>query len=64
MVVDAHHPVIEEHPRLAPLVRFSRSTSVVAAPSPLCGADTDEVLAGFGYDEARRAELRATGVIA
>ena len=35
VVVDAHHPVIEDHPRLAPLVRFSRSTSVVAAPSPL-----------------------------
>jgi crotonobetainyl-CoA:carnitine CoA-transferase CaiB-like acyl-CoA transferase len=64
VVVDAHHPVIEEHPRLAPLVRFSRSTSVVAAPSPLCGADTDEVLEGFGYDEARRAELRSAGVIA
>ena len=61
VVVDAHHPVIEEHPRLAPLVRFSRSTSVVAAPSPLCGADTDEVLEGFGYDEARRAELRDRG---
>ena len=44
-MVDAHHPVIEDHPRLAPLVRFSRSTSVVAGTSPLCGDDTDEVLA-------------------
>jgi crotonobetainyl-CoA:carnitine CoA-transferase CaiB-like acyl-CoA transferase len=63
VVVDAHHPVIEDHPRLAPLVRFSRSKSVVAAPSPLCGADTDTVLEGFGYDEARRAQLRTAGVI-
>jgi crotonobetainyl-CoA:carnitine CoA-transferase CaiB-like acyl-CoA transferase len=61
-VIDGDHPVLEEHPRLGPLVRFSRSTSVIG-PAPLCGADTDAVLEGFGYDEARRVELRTAGVI-
>jgi crotonobetainyl-CoA:carnitine CoA-transferase CaiB-like acyl-CoA transferase len=63
-VVDAPaHPVLEEHPRLAPLVRFSRSTPVTGGTSPLCGANTDAVLAGIGYDDARRTELRAAGII-
>jgi crotonobetainyl-CoA:carnitine CoA-transferase CaiB-like acyl-CoA transferase len=63
-VVDAPpHAVLEDHPRLAPLVRFSRSRPVTGGTSPLCGDDTDAVLAGFGYDDDRRAELRAAGVI-
>jgi len=62
-VVDAYHPVLEGHPRLAPLVRFSRSSTVVG-PSPLCGADTDVVLEELGYDDARRTALRKAGVIA
>jgi crotonobetainyl-CoA:carnitine CoA-transferase CaiB-like acyl-CoA transferase len=61
-VIDADHPLLEEHPRLAPLVRFSRSTTVVG-PSPLCGADTDTVLEELGYDDDRRTQLREAGVI-
>jgi crotonobetainyl-CoA:carnitine CoA-transferase CaiB-like acyl-CoA transferase len=61
-VIDAHHTLLEEYPRLAPLVRFSRSTTVVA-PSPLCGVDTDAVLAELGYDDDRRTRLREAGVI-
>jgi crotonobetainyl-CoA:carnitine CoA-transferase CaiB-like acyl-CoA transferase len=62
-VIDAHHALLEEYPRLAPLVRFSRSSTVVG-PSPLCGADTDTVLEELGYDDDRRTRLRQAGVIA
>jgi len=42
--------------------RFSRSRGV-AGPAPLCGRDTDAVLAELGYSRARIDELRAAGVL-
>ena len=36
-ITEVEHPVIGMHPRLAPLVDFSRSTTLVR-PSALCGA--------------------------
>jgi len=62
IVTEQTHPVFETYPRLAPLARFSRSTTL-AGPAPLCGQQTDAVLAELGYDDERIAELRATGVI-
>ena len=56
------HPMLDEYPRLAPLVRMSRSSGV-AGPAPICGEQTDTVLAELGYDVSRIANLRATGVI-
>jgi crotonobetainyl-CoA:carnitine CoA-transferase CaiB-like acyl-CoA transferase len=61
-ITDVEHPTIGTHPRLAPLVEFSRS-STIAKPSALCGAHTDAVLTELGYDAARVAELREAGVI-
>jgi crotonobetainyl-CoA:carnitine CoA-transferase CaiB-like acyl-CoA transferase len=61
-IADVEHPTIGEHPRLAPLVAFSRSSTVVK-PSALCGAHTDAVLGKLGYDASRIAELRDAGVI-
>jgi crotonobetainyl-CoA:carnitine CoA-transferase CaiB-like acyl-CoA transferase len=61
-IADVEHPTIGEHPRLAPLVAFSRSSTVVK-PSALCGAHTDAVLGELGYDASRIAELRDAGVI-
>jgi crotonobetainyl-CoA:carnitine CoA-transferase CaiB-like acyl-CoA transferase len=61
-ITDVEHPTIGTHPRLMPLVEFSRS-STVAQPSALCGAHTDAVLTELGYDTARIADLRASGVI-
>ena len=43
----AHHPTLDDYPRSAALVRFSRSRSVLGN-APLCGQDTDAVLAEFG----------------
>ena len=61
-IVDVEHPTIGEHPRLAPLVEFSRSSTVVK-PSALCGAHTDAVLTELGYDAARIGALRDSGAI-
>lgn len=61
-IADVEHPTIGTHPRLAPLVEFSRSSTVVK-PSALCGAHTDAVLTELGYDAERIAGLRDAGVI-
>jgi crotonobetainyl-CoA:carnitine CoA-transferase CaiB-like acyl-CoA transferase len=62
-VVDVTHPTFDEHPRLAPLVRFSRSATQ-AKPGVLAGNATDAVLAELGYDEAAIAGLRERSIVA
>jgi crotonobetainyl-CoA:carnitine CoA-transferase CaiB-like acyl-CoA transferase len=56
------HPMLEEHVRLAPLVRMSRSTGV-AGPGCTVGQHTESVLHELGYSDDRLAELRAAAVI-
>lgn len=62
MVVDVVHPTFDEHPRLAPVVRFSRSATA-ARPGCLNGQHTDAVLAELGFDPDRIADLRTRGII-
>jgi crotonobetainyl-CoA:carnitine CoA-transferase CaiB-like acyl-CoA transferase len=62
IVTPQTHPVIGDYPRLAPVLRFSRS-GCVAGPAPLCGAHTDAVLRELGYSAAQLAELREAKVI-
>ncbi|MGE0308024.1 MAG: CoA transferase, partial [Acidimicrobiia bacterium] len=62
MVVDVVHPTFDEHPRLAPVVKFSRSATV-ARPGCVTGQHTDAVLTELGFDADRIADLRARGVI-
>ena len=50
-LVDVEHPIFEKHPRLAPLVRFSRSRTR-AEPGVLAGSATDAVLRELGHSEA------------
>jgi crotonobetainyl-CoA:carnitine CoA-transferase CaiB-like acyl-CoA transferase len=61
-VVDVVHPVFDEHPRLAPMVQFSRSAARAGA-GVLAGSHTDAVLAEVGYDDDARAALRDRHVI-
>jgi crotonobetainyl-CoA:carnitine CoA-transferase CaiB-like acyl-CoA transferase len=62
-ITDITHPVFDEHPRLAPLVRFSRS-STQANPGGLCGDSTDAVLAELGYTAEQITDLRTRKVVA
>jgi crotonobetainyl-CoA:carnitine CoA-transferase CaiB-like acyl-CoA transferase len=61
-IADVHHPTFDDHPRLAPVVRFSRSATQ-AKPGTLCGTATEKVLHELGYDAAQIADLRDRGVI-
>jgi crotonobetainyl-CoA:carnitine CoA-transferase CaiB-like acyl-CoA transferase len=63
MVVDVPHDVLDEHPRLGPLISFSRSATR-ALPAPVCGQHTDETLRDvLGLSDARLAALRESGVL-
>jgi crotonobetainyl-CoA:carnitine CoA-transferase CaiB-like acyl-CoA transferase len=62
IVTEVEHPMVGEYPRLLPMVTLSRSAGV-AGPAPLCGAQTDAVLAELGYDDDRITALRDAGAI-
>ena len=61
-VADVTHPTYGDHPRLAPLVRFSRS-STTAGPSCLAGQHTDDLLREIGRTDEEIAGLRERGVV-
>jgi crotonobetainyl-CoA:carnitine CoA-transferase CaiB-like acyl-CoA transferase len=60
--VQAHSPIFEEHRRLAPLCRFSRSRTRAEAGCTI-GQHTDAVLREIGLDEAAIADLRARKIV-
>jgi crotonobetainyl-CoA:carnitine CoA-transferase CaiB-like acyl-CoA transferase len=62
-IVDVEHPTFGEHPRLAPLVRFSRSLTQ-AKPGGLAGTETDSLLTELGLNDDAIADLRARAVVA
>ncbi len=62
-VTEVVHPTFDEHLRLAPLVRFSRSATQ-AKPGVLAGSATDAVLRELGYDDVAIADLRARQIVA
>lgn len=62
-VVDVHHPVFDDHPRLAPYIRFSRSATR-ALPGVLAGQHTDQILAGIGKTPDEIEDLRQRNVVA
>ncbi|MEU8243873.1 CoA transferase [Actinoplanes missouriensis] len=62
-VTTAHDPTLGPVRMPGPLYRLSRTPGRIRWTGRPRGADTDDVLAGLGYDEEQRAELRAEGVI-
>jgi formyl-CoA transferase len=50
-------------PITGPAAKFSRTPTRVRRAAPKAGADTDEVLAEVGLDEAERARLRELGAV-
>ncbi len=63
MFVEVDHPVAGPFETLAAPVKLHGSRVEVRGPAPAVGEHTTEVLAGFGLDVARIAELSAQGVI-
>ena len=61
-VTDVVHPTLDEHPRLAPYIRFSRSRTQ-AKPAVLNGQQTDEILAELGKSPDEIADLRERKVV-
>ena len=61
-VSDAEHPVFGLHPRLAPLVEFSRSMTV-SRPGCVLGQHTESVLREIGYVSDEIELMSANGVI-
>jgi len=61
--VTATSPVFDEHLRLGPLVRFSRSATQ-AKGGCAAGEHTDAILRELGYDDAEIADLRERNVVA
>lgn len=62
-LVDVTHPVFDMHPRLAPIVRFSRST-LDPQGAGLCGNATDTVLRELGYSVEQVADMRSRKIVA
>ena len=61
-VVDVTHPTFDEHLRLAPYLRFSRSKTQ-ALPGVLAGQHTDEILTRLGRTADEIADLRSRNVV-
>ena len=62
-VADVVHPTLDEHPRLAPYIRYSRSATQ-ALPAVLAGEQTDLILDRLGLSEEAIADLRARDIVA
>jgi len=59
---DVIHPTFNEHPRLAPILRFSRSHTV-ARPGCLAGQHTESILGELGMGADRIADLKMRRVV-
>jgi crotonobetainyl-CoA:carnitine CoA-transferase CaiB-like acyl-CoA transferase len=61
-LIDVEHPVFELHPRMKPLVRFSRSTTRVGS-GVLLGSHTDSLLLEIGRTPEQIVDLRERNVV-
>jgi crotonobetainyl-CoA:carnitine CoA-transferase CaiB-like acyl-CoA transferase len=60
---EVRHPVLGPIPQVAFPVKLSETPGRMATAPPGLGADTEEILAGLGYDAAAIAALRREGAI-
>jgi crotonobetainyl-CoA:carnitine CoA-transferase CaiB-like acyl-CoA transferase len=60
--VEAVNPIFDEHRRLAPITRFSRSLTKADAGCTL-GQHTTSILREIGYDDAAIADLRERSIV-
>lgn len=62
LTVTVRHPLWDEHPRLKPALRFSRS-STTAPAGCLCGQHTDALLRELGYSDQQMTELHQANIV-
>ena len=55
-VTTAHHPTLDEYPRVTAFTTFSRSRSVVG-PAPVLGEQSDSIIAEFAGDSSQDAHV-------
>jgi crotonobetainyl-CoA:carnitine CoA-transferase CaiB-like acyl-CoA transferase len=61
-ITDVEHPLFGSHPRMAPLVSFSRSATQAGAGC-LLGQHTDAILVELGHSAQEISDLRECGVV-
>ena len=62
-LVELDHPTLGRYVMPAPPVRMSRTPTRAQGPSPLLGADTEEIFEEVGLPPAVVARLRRAGVV-
>ena len=63
LVTTLDHPVIGHYRTMTKPIKFADAPGPPAAPAPLFGQHSDEILAAYGYSAADIAELRGRGII-
>jgi crotonobetainyl-CoA:carnitine CoA-transferase CaiB-like acyl-CoA transferase len=62
LTVEVRHPLWDEHPRIKPALRFSRSET--SSPGGcICGQHTDDLLRELGYSDQQLIELHQDSVV-
>jgi crotonobetainyl-CoA:carnitine CoA-transferase CaiB-like acyl-CoA transferase len=62
-LVDLDHPLLGRYTTTAPPIRMSRTPTRAQGPSPVLGADTDDVLRTVGMPDDLLEELLASGAV-
>ncbi len=62
-ITEVDHPLLGPVRMAGPILQMTDTPLAAQGPSPTLGQHTDDVLAELGYDAARIAELRASGVL-
>ncbi|MGE3961225.1 MAG: CaiB/BaiF CoA transferase family protein [Dehalococcoidia bacterium] len=63
MIVELEHPLSGPQKQIAPMLRMSGTPLAIQGPSPILGADTEDVVTSAGYSADEIAKLRAAGII-
>ena len=63
MIVELDHPLSGPQKQVAPMLRMSATPLKIQGPSPVLGADSEEIVASAGYSADDIAKLREGGII-
>ncbi len=63
IMVELDHPLSGPQKQVGPLLRMSASPLAAQGPSPVLGADTEDIISSAGYSAEEIAAMREAGVI-